>query len=309
MSNQNAEEAYGKALATGDRLWKVGRLFLEVASKPGFLGGGAFVVVSQFYKIKDLIAKAGVPEPLTRLVPSDGWLALILFLCLMGLAAFKIAERCVAAEAEVDSRKKWHEVFDCLHSVIHNTRDGLLLGERWTELQKAKKQEQRLKIAHKIVGEQLGKVEQAMDILSGRQCSVCLKVRKGGEFVSVHYGPRTDADRRRKSTSIPMQLGLAGQVFTRKEICHTNDVRNDTCFHPQEDREKFSKRYRTIVGCPVVTDGVVVAMLCVDWKDPNVYSQSMHQPLACFTDVISLAFYLCGHTHAPTPKTKPIKIP
>lgn len=287
-------------MSSWDWAFKVGRPLLEAVSKPVAFGSGIFAVAGFFFKFKGLVAKAGFPELVTQLVPGNEWIFLVLFTSVVGIAAVRVSERCTSAEAERDSFKARQKIFDCLHSVIHHTRDELLRSENRPELQKVKNSKKRQKIAHRIVGDQLGKLEYAMDLVSGRSCTVCLKVLKrdtlnGDHLVSALYGPRTDASRRHASTPLPIGSGLASQVISTKAICFTNDVLADNYFHPLADRERFAKRYRTIVGCPVINDGVVIAMLCVDWREPNVYvKEDMHEPLACFTDVISLAFYLCG---------------
>jgi putative methionine-R-sulfoxide reductase with GAF domain len=140
-------------------------------------------------------------------------------------------------------------------------------------------------------------LETAMRALTGSDCHVVFKTicRDGPEpgLITGCYSPATSLERRKKSTRLPLNQGIAQAAMINKAICFTNDVLTDARFWPQEEKQKFSERYRTVVACPVITEGQVIGVLCFDWPEPEKYDRKYDQVLACFTDTISGVCYVC----------------
>jgi GAF domain-containing protein len=200
------------------------------------------------------------------------------------------------------------EVYRCLHSVIHETRDCLLSDGAFRKLLLLD-DEKHLQHLYDTIQRQLGMMEKALRSLSGSDCSIVLKILKSAapnkeaSFVSCCYGPGTSLERRKESTILPANQGIAYQSLITKTICFSNDVKTDQRFWPQQMRDHYAQnRYQTVVVCPVITNKTVCGMLCFDWKEPGMYCKDYEQLLACFTDVVSLACYICHESRNVTPK-------
>jgi transcriptional regulator with GAF, ATPase, and Fis domain len=116
-------------------------------------------------------------------------------------------------------------------------------------------------------------------------------------LVSVCYGPSTCLERRKESTVIPFNQGIAYEAIIKKKIAYSNDVKNDQRFWPFDQKINYAEtRYRTIIACPVITNKVVCGVLCFDWREQNMYCKDYDQILACFTDIVSLACYICNES-------------
>jgi hypothetical protein len=129
----------------------------------------------------------------------------------------------------------------------------------------------------------------------------------GGEkqLISVCYSPGTALERRENSTRLPWNQGIAYQSLVNKSIRYSNDVLNDSVFWPMPQRQHFADtRYRTIAVAPIITNDAVCGLLCFDWREPNKYCAEYDQMIACFTDVISIAFYIAEESRHLTHRTE-----
>lgn len=190
-----------------------------------------------------------------------------------------------------------HVAFECAHSVIHTTRDAVLSDGGFARLC-AMDEGERSDFLYKTIQHQLGTFEHAMRTITGADCCTVLKIRSedSQSLISACYGSHASLARRRESTSLPLNQGLAYAAIVSKGIVFSNDMLTDQRFWPTDphDRGKLSSRYRTVVACPVLNDGTALAVLCFDWQEPGMYSEKYNQILACFTDVISGVCYIIG---------------
>ena len=191
------------------------------------------------------------------------------------------------------------DVHEAVHSVIHETRDCLLSQGAYQKIVQFN-DDLNIKFLHDTIASQLGMMERAFLSLTGNRCSVVLKTKEPRHdnsdpgLISVCYGPSSCIDRRKESTIIPYNQGIAHEAVIKKKIAFSNDILNDPRFWPIEQKESFGQnRYRTIVACPIIMNKVVCGVLCFDWKEPNMYCKEYNHILACFADIVSLACYIC----------------
>ncbi|HYE31880.1 MAG TPA: GAF domain-containing protein [Methylomirabilota bacterium] len=189
------------------------------------------------------------------------------------------------------------DVFECLHAVIHQTRDCLLKRHNFFRFREAANRKAHL---WSIIELQLGKMEQAVRKLLREDCCVVLKVVHPGEnggpatLRSACYSPSTPIGRKESPTVLPLNQGIAYETVVTKSICYCNDITKDKRFYPQKGLEAYAERYRTLVACPVIVNDEVIAVLCFDWTKPDRYDPIYHQVFAAFTDIISAACYICS---------------
>jgi hypothetical protein len=235
---------------------------------------------------------------------------LFLFTC---RSLFLVAEEAGIHREETAKLAKQGEahqqVYRCLHSVIHETRDCLLAEGAFRRLLTLD-DDKHLQHLYDTIQRQLGMMEKAMRSLTGTDCSIVLKIIKSDaatseqKFVSCCYGPGTSLERRKESTMLPLNQGIAFQSLVTKTICFSNNVRDDQRFWPQNQRDFYAaNRYQTVAVCPVITNKTVCGVLCFDWKETNMYCVGYEQILACFTDIVSLACYICHESRNVTVKT------
>ena len=121
-------------------------------------------------------------------------------------------------------------------------------------------------------------MEKAMRSLTGNPGHIVLKIIKqqnGPDFakmVSACYSPGTPLNRRKDSTVLPLNQGIAYEAYITRGIAYCNDILTDPRFWPRERAAEYSVRYRTVVSCPVKMNKEVVAILCFDWLEPNQYN-------------------------------------
>ncbi|MBI3881484.1 MAG: GAF domain-containing protein [Verrucomicrobia bacterium] len=201
-----------------------------------------------------------------------------------------------------------YDVYASLHCVIHQTRDSLLSDGAFLRLADQSDVATATKHVFDTISAQLGMLERAMRAISGADCQIVFKVLKPdpntGEpgLVTCAYSPSTPLERRKNSTTLPTNQGIAQEALITKKIAWTNDILTDSRFWPQEQKQSYGARYRTVVTCPVITNKTVVGVLCFDWKEPNMYDKNFGEILACFTDVVSVACYIGGESRKVKPK-------
>ena len=186
-----------------------------------------------------------------------------------------------------------------VHHMIHGTRDSLFVEGGLAKINSDP--ENSLKQLLSIIHLQLGYLQEAISRLSGSECRVVLKSpvpdNKGNvNWVSMSYGPGIDPARRGNMTPIPEGKGLLAKTVETGQVQWTEDILKDDDFYPPEPalKKKLAERYRTVASFPVKMGDTVEAVLCFDWKEPHMYSEDYREVLACFTDTISMAFYICA---------------
>lgn len=218
-----------------------------------------------------------------------------------GRTMFLLAERngelrraVSGAGASLDSH---NAVVATLHDIIHETRDSLLTDKAfWPFLVPADNEPHRH--LFDIWQRQLGIIQKGMRSLTGSDCNVCIKlVRKdriapGVDGLStVCYGPAVPTERRQRSCVLPLNQGIAQEAIVTKTIAYANDILKDDRFWPRERKEECAKYYRTVVAAPIIVDRVVRGVLCFDWPTPDQFSPSHRHAVACYTDMVSTAYY------------------
>lgn len=264
-----------------------------------FIYSSAFAILGYITKLHKLLLEAGWVSERTI---SIGLVVYVVIVCFAGRTFFilgeqtgRTRERNKTLELEMESHV---EAYNCLHTVIHRTRDTLFRNGAFQNLAKLD-DAGRTQSLYQLIENQLGMLELAMRKLSRADCNIVLKVVVQGVcdgkpgLVSACYGPSTLIERRDKSTTLPVNQGIVHSVIVTKRIVSTTDILTDDRFFPHDRRAELSKRYRTIAACPIIVNGEVVAVLCFDWKEPGKYDEKKYsQLLACFTDLLSQAFYV-----------------
>lgn len=286
-----------------------------------FAGLTIFALVEKLFKLRDWSEKIGLDANKAYMVFITVWAvaALLAVRVVFSIAATageqrdqniqlkkETADALVAMQKSLEAR---NEVFACLHAVIHRTRDCLLADGAFQRLVSMSDKDLQTHLYQTIEG-QLGMMEKAFRYITGSDCHVVLKLVDelacdgAGGLVSCCYSPSTPIDRRSSGTILPLNQGIAQETVITKQICYTNDVLEDARFWPQKTKIDFAEnRYRTVVACPVVTNGVVLGVLCFDWKKPNMYDKSQNEIYACFTDIVSSACYISYETRSVNQKS------
>jgi hypothetical protein len=251
-------------------------------------------IADHFFKIREFLVEEKIlPENVSLYLPL---IYLLIFLWTfwtifqISVANGMLSEENVRLKAK---ELEHYEVHGCLHAVIHQTRDSFLADAAFVKLLDAK-QKERIQHVHRTIESQLAMFEKAMRLLTRQDCCVVLKIVKEDRFVSICYGPNAPIDRKQKPAILPINQGIAQEAIVTKQVCFSNDTAIDQRFWPKEANEKYLKRYRTVVACPILINDTAYGVLCFDWAQPQLYSANYNELMACFVDIVSASFYV-GH--------------